>query len=280
MIARFISFFIQLWLRITGRKISIPDQPWLGGPQGGKGYIGEDYYDQFAKANSYTIEQPADGGLLSDFSSLSEKPEPQLNPRVAHFYEHTALYSLDVWSEWYYPMKPFAWLLIKIVSHEINQLNIPLNPLDTSRGMSNNVIQLRKAGAEKPELVCWLRKSLLKNKVVYSGFYAGMTINGERMVRVVFPLPKGNVTVLLHPEFLPDGSFKLISNGKKFGKSGYYRVHSVGENKIKVRLIPLHEVIHVFESPDGELRTDHEFRFFGIKMLKLHYRMRLKAEKK
>lgn len=276
MIASFISSLIQFWLRITGRKITIPEHPWLNGPQGGKGYIGEDFYSQFAKENNYETVQTADGGLLSDFSFLSKNPEPQLNPRVAHFYEHTALYSLDVWSEWYYPMKPFAWLLIKLVSHEINQLNIPLRPLDTSRGMSNNVIQLRKAGAEKPELVCWLRKTIATNRVVYSGFYVEMDVNGQRMVRVVFPLPKGNVTVLLHPEFLPDGSFKLISNGRKFGQSGYYRVLGNGENKVKVRLLPLHEVIHVFESEDGELRTDHEFSFWGIRMLKLHYRMRLK----
>ena len=150
------------------------------------------------------------------------------------------------------------------------------SPLETSRGMSNEVIQLRKPGAPAAGLVCWLRKSLMKNRVVYSGFYAGMMVGGERLVRVVFPLPKGNVTVLLHPEYLPDGSFRLVSNGKKFGRSGYYRVQQFRPGMVKVRLLPLHEVIHVYESPDGELRTDHEFRFWGFRLLKLHYRMRLK----
>lgn len=82
--------------------------------------------------------------------------------------------------------------------------------------------------------------------------------------------------MLLHPVYLPDGSFQLVSNGKKFGRSGYYRVLGTGEGKVKVRLLPLHEVIHVYESLDGELRTDHVFSFWGLKMLKLHYRMRLK----
>lgn len=277
MLSRFVSAIIQLWLRITGRKRKIAEYPWLNGPQGGNAYIGENYYSNFAAANGYITEQPAGGGLLPDFDVLSKTPQPQLHPRIKHFYEHTAEYTLDVWSEWYYPIKPFAWLLIRIVSHEINQLNIPLHPLDTSRGMSNDVILLRRPDAPLPELVCWLRKSLLKNRVVYSGFYAAMQVNGEEMVRVVFPLPKGNVTVMLHPEYLPDGSFKLISNGKGFGKSGYYRLHHYDENTVKVRRIPLHEIIHVFVSPDGELRTDHEFRFWGIRFLKLHYRMRLKT---
>ena len=276
MLASFASWIIRLWLRVTGRKIDVAEHPWLDGPQGGAGYIGEAFFSEYAKANGYETSQPAGAGLINDFSKLSPTPQPQLHPRVAHFYEHTADYSLDVWSQWYYPWKPFAWLLIRIVSHEINQLNIPLRPLDTSMGMSNNVILLKKPGAAEQSLACWLRKTNLKNKVVYSGFYAHKNVNGESLVRVVFPLPKGNVTVLLHPVYLPDGSFQLVSNGRKFGKSGYYRVLGLGDGKVKVRLLPLHEVIHVYESPDGELRTDHVFSFWGMKMLKLHYRMRLK----
>lgn len=277
MFSRFVTRVIQLWLRVTGRKVRLSDQPWLGGPQGEGDYIGDQYYLEYAKKEGYEVEQPENGGLMPDFNVLSNGvAPPQLNPRVAHFYEHTAEYSLDVWSQWYYPIKPFAWLLIKIVSHEINQLNIPLRPLDTSRGMSNGVILLRRPGAAQPELVCWLRKSLLTNRVVYSGFYAVMKINGEEMVRVVFPLPKGNVTVVLHPEYLPDGSFRLVSNSRKFGKSGYYRVQKHDAETVKVRLLPMHETIHVYESPDGELRTDHEFRFWRIRLLKLHYRLRLK----
>lgn len=276
MFASFASWCIRLWLRVTGRKVSVTDHPWLDGPQGGAGYIGEDFFAEYARANGYETSQPAGAGLITDFSKLSLDPQPQLNPRVSHFYEHTSDYSLDVWSEWYYPWKPFAWMLIRFISHEINQLNIPLRPLDTSMGMTNNVILLKKPGASEQALACWLRKTKLKNKVVYSGFYAHKTIDGKPMVRVVFPLPKGNVTVLLHAEYLPDGSFRLVSKGNKFGQSGYYRVLGMGDGKVKVRLLPLHEVIHVFESPDGELRTDHEFRFWGLRMLKLHYRMREK----
>ncbi len=269
---------IQLWLRITGRKISLSEHPWLDGPQGGDDYIGEGFCEQFAKANKYQMHQGEGSGLLRDFSGLSKTPQPQLNPRIAHFYEHTSEYTLDVWSQWYYPMKPLAWLLIKLVSPEINQLNLPLNSLDTSHGMTNTVVPLTKAGELEPELVCWIRKTLLKNQVVYTGFYAHRTVQGERLVRVVFPLPKGNVTVLLQPEYLQDGSFRLITTGKKFGGSGYYRLHASAPNEVRVRLIPIHEIIHVFESVEGELRTDHEFRFFGWKLLKLHYRMRLKAK--
>src|ERR1041384_6720371 len=107
MFSRFVTRVIQLWLRVTGRKVRLADQPWLGGPQGDH-YIGETYYADYAKAAGFVVEQPANGGLLPDFSVLASGTNPpQLNARVAHFYEHTAEYSLDVWSEWYYPMKPF-----------------------------------------------------------------------------------------------------------------------------------------------------------------------------
>jgi hypothetical protein len=92
-------------------------------------------------------------------------------------------------------------------------------------------------------------------------------------VRVVFPLPKGNVSVVLKPEFRPDGSFRLISNGLGFGGAGYYRVRHHKPGFVKVRMIPLKESIHVFEDEYGDLRTDHEFRFWGIKFLTLHYKL-------
>ncbi len=271
MFGRFLSASINAWMRITGRKRDISLHPWLDGPTGGD-YIGETFYTEFAKANGYTTSIPADGGLMKDFSVLGSAAHPHLQKNVQHFYERTSQYKMDVWSESYYPVKPFAKIIIRTISREINQLNIPLEPMETSLGMTSQVIRLCDESGEQ-KLVCWLRKINSSGRVVYSGFYAPVLIEGKPFVRVVFPLPKGNVTVVLKPEFRADGSFRLVSDGKKFGQAGYYRVREYKPGFVKVRLIPLKETIHVFEDSQGQLRTDHEFRFWGMKFLKLHYKL-------
>lgn len=271
MFGKLLSASIRTWLRVTGRTVDLAKCPWLDGPIG-TDYIGEDFYKTYAAANGLETSTPADGGLMKDFTVLGSAAFPHLNPRVQHFYEQTARYKMDVWSESYQPVKFFAKLLIRSVSYEINQLSIPLDPMETSKGMTSEVIRLSDANGNV-KLVCWLRKINSSNRVVYAGFYAGIRIGDQPYVRVVFPLPKGNVTVILKPEFLPDGSFRLISDGWKFGGAGYYRVQHHGEGKVKVRMIPLKESIHVYEDEKGILRTDHLFRFWGMRFLKLHYQL-------
>lgn len=271
MLGRLLSFFINTWMRITGRRVDLARHPWLDGPIGGN-YIGESFYQDYAKSKDYTTSIPDGSGLMHDFSVLGSGDHPHLSKKVQHFYECTSRYKMEVWTKAYYPVKLFAKLLIRTISREINQLNIPLDAMDTSRGMTSEVIRLSSRAGEQ-KLVCWLRKVNVTNRVVYSGFYSPVMISGKPFVRVVFPLPMGNVTVVLSPEFLADGSFRLISNRLGFGGAGYYRVRRSKPGFVKVRMIPLKETIHVFEDDKGDLRTDHEFRFWGMKFLKLHYKL-------
>lgn len=271
MFGKFLSALINRWLRVTGKKINLSEHPWLDGPMGGD-YIGDEFYKEYAAENNLTASVPLESGLMKDFTVLGSDAHPGFQQRVKHFYEKTVMYKMNVWSQAFYPVKPFAKILIKTISHEINQLNIPLDPMETSKGMSSEVIQLSDKNGEQ-KMACWLRKNSATNKVVYSGFYSAIKIDNEPFVRVVFPLPNGNVTVILEPEFRKDGSFRLISTKRKFGKAGYYRVKEISPGVVKVRLIPLKETIHVYEDAQGVLRTDHEFRFWGMKFLKLHYQL-------
>ena len=70
-----------------------------------------------------------------------------------------------------------------------------------------------------------------------------------------------------------DGSVKLLSDGKRIGEAGYYRVRRSGDDAVRVKYVPLKEVIHVFCDEYGDLRTDHIFSFLGTKMLQLHYKI-------
>ncbi len=270
-----LSFFIDWWIELTGTKRNLSQVPWLRGPYGKKAQIGNDFYKEYATEQGLGLNDSPTNGLLDDFTkALNKEDSAKLDPAIAHFYEHTAAYKLEVWSEWYHPVKWFAHVLIKWVSSDIEQLNIPLSPLETSRGMSNQVIALTD-GSQKQMVACWLRKSIYTGKIVYAGFYSVIEIGDKPFIRVVFPLPKGSATVLLRVDVQTDGSVKLISDGKKSGGAGYYRVKYGKNDTVKFKYIPLKEQIHVFVDEFGVLRTDHEFWFWKLKFLHLHYKMEL-----
>lgn len=278
MLGSLLQFLIQRWLWISGKKINIQQNSWMSGPSGLSNIIGDTYYQVFAEQEGLSVIQDKDGGLLQHFDSVLNTKDPlltQLNPRIKHFYEHTALYKLEVWAEWYNPLQWFAKILIRTVSKRMNQLNIPLSPLATSRGMSSEIISLRTKDDEQQLYACWLRKLSKTHEVVYAGFYSFCQTPALAYpcVKVVFPLPKGNVTVILRVEIQSDGSVKLISDNQYTNGPGYYRTLNINDTFRKIKKIPLLETIHVFEDEEGVLRTDHLFYFMRIKMLHLHYKM-------
>jgi hypothetical protein len=275
MLGALLQWFINAWVRFTGRKVSYDQYPWLRGPVLEGNTLADDYYQQYAVAEGLEVITSHGGGLLEDFKGAIDADAPDLEkllPAVVDFYEHTSRYKLEVWSQWYGPIAFFARNLVRFLSRRMNQLNIPLYPLETSRGMSNGVIWLREPDG-RLRFTCWLRKSILSGRVVYAGFYSACTVGDKRMVKVVFPLPDGNVTVLLHVQVQPDGSVKLLSHGKGLGDAGYYRLRHLNPAQARIKYIPLKESIHVFVDEFGVSRTDHEFWFLRIKFLHLHYKM-------
>ena len=93
------------------RLQTFKEYPWLEGPVSEGTVIGLDYYRLYAAEAGLRIIQAPDNGLLQDFTAaipVGEKNNSRLNPRIAHFYEHTAAYKLEVWSQWYAPIAFFA----------------------------------------------------------------------------------------------------------------------------------------------------------------------------
>lgn len=276
---RFIEWFFRTWVRLLGRKVARDETAWLDGPVGSDEKIGANYYRRLIGDSTLSSRvNEKNSGLMQDFQKLkSASFDPQrVNERVRDFYERTTNYRLDVWSQWSWLFRPLAWLLVSTVSRRIQQLNLPISPLDTSRGMRSDVIQLFDEESGEVFYTCWLRKVIETGDVVYAGFYSTCrppNYPGE-CVKVSFPLPNGNATVVLKPVVHKDGSLELKSSGWRFGDPGYYRILQVDENTLKVRLIrALKESIHVYVDDGGILRTDHIFRFWNLEMLRLHYKI-------
>jgi len=110
--------------------------------------------------------------------------------------------------------------------------------------------------------------------VLYAGLYSVATpphASGP-CIKVVFPLPNGNATVLLEPTVEPDGSLVLLSAGDRFGGPGFYFTVDAGDGTIWAKPVTqFHERIHVYVDDEGQLRTDHRFWLWHRRFLRLHY---------
>lgn len=262
----------QQWVRRTGRRVELRDEPWLDGPWAPPTGVGERYFEDFAAAEGLELG-PAEG-LLPSFGALrSGSFDPgAVDPRIRDFYERTRRFRLQLWSQWSPVHRPFGQLIDRIFARRLGQLRMPLAPLDTSRGVTSELLSLRSAGGE--QLTAWLRRRLLAGEVIYAGFYSVATppLAAAPCVRTVFPLPNGSASVFLRPEARPDGSFLLASPPARFGGPGFYFVVRDGPSAWAKAVPAMTEDIHVYAG-DDELRTDHTLRLWGRTFLRLHYAM-------
>ena len=267
----------QRWVQATGRLVSLESEPWLQGPTAPPEGVGPGYFERLAGERGMAVSEASDAGLLPDFGALRG---PHLDPAAVHpevvaFYERTARYRLNLWSDWSPGFRPFGRLVDAIFARRLRQLQLPQAPLDTSRGVESSVLRLEGAGET---LTAWLRRRVPSGEIIYAGFYSA-----ERpprspgpCVKVVFPLPNGSASVFLTPHARPDGSLELVSAGREFGDAGFYFVVVRDESSAWVRHVPsLTERIHVYADERDELHTDHVLRLWGRTFLRLHYAMQL-----
>ncbi len=272
--------FIYALIWLFGRKYRPEDLPWLLGPLGGK-TIGDRSYEETAQAEGLTLVRNAsEGGLIPNFEALrSAAFDPaRVHPKIRDFYENTSAHRLDTWASTYFPANIALWLLVTTISQRVEQLNFPLDGLDTAHGMTSEIILLRRPGGEI-RYTGWFRKLSRKEQVIYTGFYMTESVpNSEGpCVKVVFPMPDGNATVILRPENDDTTGFRLVSAGASFGDVGFYRVQREGDGLRVWRIASLHEAFALYVDEEDSLRCEHEIRFLGLRVLTLHYRISPRA---
>lgn len=273
-----VDWLTQQWVRATGKKININEEAWLDGPVGRPRGIGSDFFADYARENHLELSQDGTRGLTPDFGLLELEEGPKVAAEVRRFYEQTSEYELDVWSEWRGLFRPFGRALAILFSRRLQQLNVPLSPLDSSKGMSSAVLQLRHPGSGKTVQTAWVRKLRATGNVLYAGSYSVCRVPGYQRpcVKVVFPLPNGNAIVLMKPEAHADGSFSLTSAGRTFGDPGFYFTVHGGIGDVWARYVPaMTETIIVYADGNDAVRADHLLRLSGLQFLRLHYRSRV-----
>jgi len=276
------DWFTQRWVQLTGRSVTLSEHPWLEGPVGDVKLIGSAYFRRLAERRDLEFVTGGPGrGLIEDFSRLGGPTFDAggVDARVAGFYERTSDFDFDIWSEWCGAFRPFGGALAAIFSRRLQQLNLPLSPLDARLGITSEVAQLKERSG-RIVYTAWVREVVSTRRTLYAGSYSVCRVPGcaGPCVKVVFPLPNGSAMVIMRPESRPDGGFTLRSVGRGFGDPGFYfyveREPGLGWARY-VR--SFQEAIHVYADAQGTLRADHELWIWGIRFLRLHYRMRKRA---
>jgi len=276
-----VDWTTQRWVRFTGRRLRLAEHPWLEGPAATPAGIGASFFDSYAAGHGLRLLRGQPCGLIPDLGTLRSKDFDPLAiaPAVADFYAHTSAYELDAWSQWSGLFWPFGWALAVLFSRRLQQLNVPLSNLDTSRGMTSEVVPVVEAGTERLLFTAWVRRLVGTGNVIYAGAYSTCTVprDATRCVRVVFPLPTGNAMVLMRPLAHPDGSLSLVSTGEAFGSPGFYFTVQDRDGAVWARYLrALRETIHVYPAA-GEVRADHTLSLWGASFLQLHYRLRRRS---
>jgi hypothetical protein len=269
----------QLWVRTTGRHVRFEEMPWLEGPIGDATRIGDEWLTRERDRLGARLSEGA--GLLASFEALNSASlnVGLIHPTVIDFYEHTTRYRLDAWTQWCPAALPFGWLLSTVFARRLQQLALPLRPLDVAHGMDSRVMAFERDGRQIA--TAWLRNLRSTGQTVYSGCYGIVELPGSRTpsVKVVFPLPNGSLIVFLRPSTDVHGALVLTSPIAPFGEDGAYLVvtHADGRSA-HVRRVPLAERIRVYVDDEEVLRTDHALWLWRVPVMRLHYRLEPRHE--
>lgn len=272
----------QQWVIALGRRIEPAAVPWLAAPYGMVDVIGDTYLERLATSDALTIERTSGRrqgdtatGLFSiDALALDAASRDRLHPEIAAFYERTTAFELEMWVLW----SPWFWaggnLLRRLYSRRLQQLNLPMGARETSRGLRSEIIRLRAPAGDVRHTV-WYRVLKSTSEALYSGLYGIVDLpSGERCLKIVFPLPRGNATEIFSIEVGPTGDFLLDTAGRRFGDPGFYFQLVDGRGHHHAQHIPsFRDRLRVYVDEDGVLRADQVFTLWGRTVVELRYRM-------
>lgn len=222
---KFQDWFTQQWVILTGRKINPINEHWLMGPFGELNGIGEEFINQLAEKESLSIQRNLKNkGLLASINQLylSDVEIKNLSNKVIDFYEKTSNYELEFEVKWNPFFKLLGFVVNRLFSKRINQLNIPLQNNNKEK-LNSEIIQLIDKNTKEVKYTIWLRKVKKTGQVIYSGIYGTCTLpSNQTCIKAIFPLPNGNATVIMKPSVGKNNELILDSSGNSFADAGFY----------------------------------------------------------
>lgn len=275
---KFQDWFTQQWVIICGRKINPSENTWLFGPFGEVSGIGEKFIHQLAQKEDLTIIRKSNSkGLLDSISSLylSENEIKKLPKNVIDFYEKTSEYKLQLNVKWNPIFKIFGYVVNRLFSQRINQLNIPTNNIQSSENLTSEIIELVAKNTNEVKYTIWLRKFQSTGKVIYSGIYTTCLLpSGITCVKAIFPLPKGNATVILKPSVGEKNELILDSSGNKFGDAGFYFLLNDSKGNCWSKYIKSFTDKLIVSDENEKLKAKQTLKLWRLKVARFEYEMK------
>lgn len=265
----------RFW-RLTGRTVDLGgNEAWLRAPTSASPKVADEWLQSEATRHDGSLDPHAhDAGLLPAMTALDGPgfDAARLRPEVRDFYERTSGWRMEVWTGWSPLFWPAGELVSRLYGRRVEQLAMPMRPLDVAHGMDSRITLIRD-GDGAQVAAAWIRTLCSSGRRVFSGSYSTRTLPdaARPSVHVAFPLESGNVQVFLKPSVTDDGGLVLSSPRGRFGEDGAYVVVRDGQDH--AARVPLHQTFHVYVDQRGVLRTDHELRLWGARAVRLHYKL-------
>lgn len=150
----------EFW-RVVGRPVDLAgSEQWLDAPCGGAATIGAEWFESAATALGGCVDRDAaDAGLVADLTVLDgpDFSAASLHPLVREFYEHSARFRLEAWSQWSPFFAPGGMVVTQVFGRRIQQLALPVRPLDLARGMDSQVVPVMDATGHQ-RWAGWIRR--------------------------------------------------------------------------------------------------------------------------
>lgn len=271
---KFQDWFTQQWVIFTGRKINPIKETWLIGPFGELNGIGEEFINELADKENLSIQRNLKSqGLLTSINQLDLTDEElkNLSQKVIDFYEKTSNYELEFKVKWNPFFKPFGFIINRLFSRRINQLNIPLQNNNQEK-LSSEIIKLIDKNTNKVRYTIWLRKIEKTGQVIYSGIYGTCKLaSNKTCIKAIFPLPKGNATVIMRPSVGKDNELILDSSGKKFGDMGFYFLLNDSKNNYWAKFVSLFTDKLVISENEENLIATQTLKLWNLKVSEFSY---------
>lgn len=272
------DWITQQWVIVFGEKIDKTNHKWLLGPFGGTNGIGQKFINQLAEKEHLVIDnQKINKGLIEsiDQLNLSTKELSALSQDVIDFYQNTSNYDLRLKSKWNPLFKGFGILVRIIFSKRIEQLNVPIQKVEDSSGLTSEIIQLLDSKTNEVKRTIWLRAFKSTGQVVYSGVYETCTIpSGKTCIKAIFPLPNGNATVILTPNIGKDGELILNSAGQKIGDSGFYFLLKDSKGQLWTKFIKSFKDKLVVTSVNDRITATQTLTLWNLSVLNFEYEIK------
>ncbi|WP_454857124.1 hypothetical protein [Promicromonospora soli] len=142
----------KFW-RLVGRPVDLATHhSWLRAPVSSSSTVGDSWLAAEAAHHGGTVDDGAAtasagpaAGLLPAMTILDGPgfDASRLDPRIRDFYEHTAAWHMEVWTGWSPLFWPAGELIARLFARRVEQLSLPMRPLDVAQGMDSRVRVIR-----------------------------------------------------------------------------------------------------------------------------------------